>query len=97
MNVIFVLLGYLILINLVGFTAMFLDKRRARRGAFRIPESTLFTIAFMGGSLGSLIVMYLFHHKTRHRSFTVGIPLLLILQLFILIFLYLSPVQFKFL
>ncbi|MCI6812822.1 MAG: DUF1294 domain-containing protein [Lachnospiraceae bacterium] len=97
MNVIFVLLGYLILINLVGFTAMFLDKRRARRGAFRIPESTLFTIAFMGGSLGSLIGMYLFHHKTRHRSFTVGIPLLLILQLFILIFLYLSPVQFKFL
>ncbi|MGN1332615.1 MAG: DUF1294 domain-containing protein [Lachnospiraceae bacterium] len=97
MNVIFVLLGYLILINLVGFTAMFLDKRKARRGAFRIPESTLFTIAFMGGSLGSLIGMYLFHHKTRHRSFTVGIPLLLILQLFILIFLYLSPVQFKFL
>ena len=97
MNVIFVLLGYLILINLVGFTAMFLDKRRARRGAFRIPESTLFTIAFMGGSLGSLIGMYLFHHKTRHRSFTVVIPLLLILQLFILIFLYLSPVQFKFL
>ncbi|MGN0304962.1 MAG: DUF1294 domain-containing protein [Lachnospiraceae bacterium] len=97
MNVIFVLLGYLMLINLVGFTAMFLDKRKARKGAFRIPESTLFTIAFMGGSLGSLIGMYTFRHKTRHRSFTVGMPLLLLLQLLVLFFLYLSPIQFRFL
>lgn len=97
MNVIFVLLGYLMMINLVGFTAMFLDKRKARKGAFRIPESTLFTIAFMGGSLGSLIGMYTFRHKTRHRSFTVGMPLLLLLQLLVLFFLYLSPIQFRFL
>lgn len=97
MNVIFVLLGYLILINLVGFTAMFLDKRKARKGAFRIPESTLFTIAFMGGSLGSLIGMYTFRHKTRHLSFTIGMPLLLLLQLLVLFFLYLSPIQFRFL
>lgn len=97
MNVIFVLLGYLMLINLVGFTAMFLDKRKARKGAFRIPESTLFTIAFMGGSLGSLIGMYTFRHKTRHRSFTIGMPLLLLLQLLVLFFLYLSPIQFRFL
>lgn len=97
MNVIFVLVIYLVLVNVLGFTAMFSDKRKARKRAFRIPESTLFMLAFMGGSLGCLIGMYLFRHKTRHRSFTFGMPLLLALQLLAMLLLYLSPIQFRFL
>lgn len=97
MNVISVLVFYLVLINLLGFMSMLIDKRKARKRAFRIPESTLFMIAVLGGSLGSLIGMYLFHHKTRHSSFTIGMPLLLVLQLLALFLLYLSPIQFHFL
>lgn len=97
MNVISVLVFYLVLINLLGFMSMLIDKRKARKRAFRIPESTLFMIAVLGGSLGSLIGMYLFHHKTRHRSFTIGMPLLLVLQFLALFLLYLSPIQFHFL
>lgn len=97
MNVISVLLLYLLLINLLGLLAMFLDKRKARKRAFRIPESTLFIIAAMGGSLGSLMGMYLFHHKTRHLKFTLGMPLMLIFQLLLLLLLYLSPIEFIFL
>lgn len=97
MSVISVLLFYVILLNLLGFIAMFLDKQKARKRAFRIPESTLFMIAFIGGSLGVLIGMHLFHHKTRHRVFTFGIPAILIIQLLLLAALYLSPVRFIFL
>ncbi|MBQ9990529.1 MAG: DUF1294 domain-containing protein [Lachnospiraceae bacterium] len=97
MNVIAVLVFYLMLMNLLGLLSMLIDKKKARKRAFRIPESTLFMIAILGGSLGSLIGVHLFHHKTRHRSFTIGLPVLLVLQLLLLLLLYLSPIQFKFL
>ena len=71
---------YLILINLIGFLSMGLDKSKARRGKWRIKERTLFLIALVGGSTGSMCCMYFFRHKTKHRSFVIGIPAILILQ-----------------
>lgn len=72
---------YLALINALAFALMLADKRRARKKQWRIPESTLITCALLGGSLGALVGMYAAHHKTRHRKFTVGIPLILAVQL----------------
>ena len=66
---------------------MLADKLKAKRGAWRIPEKTLLGVAAAGGSIGSLIGMYTFRHKTKHIKFTVGIPLILILQLALVIWL----------
>lgn len=79
---------YLILINAVGFVIMLADKIKAKRGAWRIPEATLLTVAAIGGSLGTLLGMYLFRHKTKHPKFTVTVPLLLILHVVSLLRLY---------
>lgn len=94
MNVYIVIFGYIFLINLTGFIMMGVDKRKAVKQAFRIPESTLFIIAAIGGSIGSIVGMYVFHHKTRHWQFVYGMPVILVLQLLILIALKLSPIQF---
>ena len=75
----FVLL-YLGVTNLIGFLLMGIDKLKAKRRAFRIPEATLFTVALIGGSIGSLLGMYIFRHKTRHLKFTIGIPVILGIQ-----------------
>lgn len=75
-----ILLTYLTIINAVGFSFMLVDKRRAQKKHWRIPEATLMGIAAIGGSLGSLAGMYLFRHKTKHPKFTIGIPAILILQ-----------------
>lgn len=69
---------YLLIINAIGFLLMLIDKQKARRGAWRIPEATLMGVAFIGGSIGSIAGMYLFRHKTRHPKFTVGLPIILI-------------------
>ncbi len=81
MNVITLLTSYLAVINFTGFALMGIDKYKAKKRAFRIPEATLFIVAIIGGSVGSLIGMYLFRHKTRHRSFVFGMPLILLLQI----------------
>ncbi len=78
---------YLIIINAAGFLLMLVDKRKAQRGAWRIPESTLMGVAVLGGSVGALAGMYKFRHKTRHVKFTVGIPAILIVQLALLFWL----------
>lgn len=72
---------WLAAINLIAFALMGLDKRRARRGAWRISEQTLFLAALLGGALGGTAGMHLFHHKTRHWYFRFGFPILLLLQL----------------
>lgn len=77
---------YLIIMNLIGFFAMFLDKQKAKRNKWRIPEKTLFLLALLGGSLGTTLGMRCFHHKTKHWYFKFGMPLILILQLGILIY-----------
>ena len=76
---------YLIIINAAGFLLMLADKRKARRGAWRIPEATLIGAAALGGSIGVLAGMYLVRHKTRHLKFTLGVPFILIVQ-FVLVF-----------
>ncbi len=75
---------YLVIMNLLAFAAFGRDKSAARRGQRRIPEKTLFNIALLGGSLGALIGMHVFRHKTRHSSFVWGIPLFLIAHIAIL-------------
>ena len=97
MNAVTLLILYLLFANFLGFFIMYLDKERAKKRAFRIPESTLFTIAFIGGSIGSLFGMYTFRHKTRHWTFVIGMPLILFLQLLTILLLYFSPLEIKFL
>ena len=95
MDVIFILVLYGIIVNVAGFAAMGLDKGRARRKVWRIPESTLFLIALIGGSIGSLLGMYGFRHKTRHWYFVWGMPAILILQTALILYLlFASPLSF---
>lgn len=75
------LYAYLILINAVAFILMLADKHKAKKKKFRIPEATLMWSAALGGSIGALCGMYLVRHKTKHVKFTVGIPLILIVQI----------------
>lgn len=75
---------YLILINAVGFVLMLLDKHRARRGAWRIPEATLMAVALAGGSIGTMAGMYLIRHKTRHPKFALGLPMIFLLQILLM-------------
>ena len=79
---------FLILINAVAFLLMLADKQKARKNKWRIAESTLFSIAAVGGSLGILLGMYTFRHKTRHIAFTAGIPAILAVQIVIGVILY---------
>ncbi|MBV1822154.1 DUF1294 domain-containing protein, partial [Bacteroidales bacterium MSK.15.36] len=77
---------YFILINLLGLLFMYIDKEKAKRSKWRIKESTLFSIAMLGGSIGAYIGMKTFRHKTKHAKFKYGIPIIILIQL--LIFLY---------
>lgn len=74
------ILLYLLLINAAGFLLMLVDKLKAKKNLWRIPEKTLFLVAALGGSVGSLLGMYLVRHKTQHLTFTLGMPLILALQ-----------------
>ncbi len=78
-----ILIIYLLIINLVGVAAMGADKSKAKKGAWRIPEKTLFFISIIGGSIGTWAGMYLFRHKTKHWYFVIGMPLILIIQIVI--------------
>ena len=89
------LLAYFAAVNVLGFLFMGLDKLKAIRRGFRIPEATLFLIALIGGSVGSILGMYLFRHKTRHRRFTLGMPIILALQIILLLFLYFGPLKIR--
>lgn len=71
---------YLITINALGFLLMLIDKQKAKKNAWRIPERVLMTVAAVGGALGCLCGMYLFRHKTRHIKFSVGLPILFAVQ-----------------
>lgn len=78
-------LVYLLLANLVGFVLMGVDKHKAKKKQWRIPEKTLFLSAILGGSIGALYGMHLFHHKTKHKSFVFGMPAILVVQMLLLI------------
>ncbi len=79
-----IILGYLVLINILAYITMWSDKKRAIRHKYRISEKTLFTLAIIGGSLGSILGMNKFRHKTKHWYFKYGMPLIFILQLIII-------------
>jgi uncharacterized membrane protein YsdA (DUF1294 family) len=85
-----IFLFYALLINLFGFLLMVVDKRRAQRGKWRIPEAVLFLFAFLGGSVGCYLGMQIMRHKTKHPLFQLGIPLIFFLQGIILSYLFLS-------
>ena len=72
---------YLLIMNAAGFISMLADKHKAKKKLWRIPEATLLAIAALGGSIGSLVGMYAFRHKTKHLKFTLGVPAILIVQL----------------
>lgn len=71
---------YLIIVNALGFALMLIDKWKAKKNRWRIPEATLFIVAAIGGSIGSIAGMYTFRHKTKHIKFVVGMPLILAVQ-----------------
>lgn len=72
---------YLLVLNLMGFFSMGADKAKAESNSWRTPEKTLFLIAILGGSIGSILGMKIFRHKTRHAHFVIGMPLIMGIQL----------------
>ena len=76
---------YLLIINALGFALMLIDKFKAKENLWRIPERTLIGVALLGGSVGCLWGMYAARHKTKHLKFTIGIPVILAMQIMILI------------
>ena len=94
MNPITFLIIYFVIINIVGFALMGIDKRKAIKRTFRIPEATLFIVALIGGSIGSILGMQVFRHKTRHWYFVFGMPAILAIQIALFIFLLTGPIVF---
>ena len=79
-----IIIIYAVIINIIGLFSMLIDKRRAIKNKWRIPEKTLFLIAVIGGSVGSIAGMRLFRHKTKHWYFAYGMPAILIVQIVII-------------
>lgn len=77
---------YCIAINLLGFFIMWLDKRKAKKGAWRIPEKTLFIITALGGGIGTIAGMYTLRHKTQKLGFVIGFPFITILEIITIIY-----------
>lgn len=82
-----IILAYLAAINIAAFLVMGADKHKAKCHKRRISERSIFILGFVGGSLGVLLGMSIFHHKTRHLKFTIGIPLILLLNIMMLVYL----------
>jgi len=78
------LILYMIVLNLVGFVLMGIDKSRARNHAWRIPEKFLFMVSLLGGSIGTWVGMYVFRHKTKHWYFVIGMPAILAAQILLM-------------
>lgn len=72
---------YLIIINIIGFLIMYIDKQKAKKGKWRIPEKTIFIITVLGGGIGTISGMYAFRHKTQKLHFTIGLPTITILEI----------------
>lgn len=87
-----VALIYWTIINLLGFSIMGIDKKKAIRGAYRISEKSLFLTSLFGGSIGTWAGMYVFRHKTKHWYFVVGMPLIFFLQMGMLVMLYVKGI-----
>ncbi len=96
MNSFDIIILYVAAVNVVSFLMMGIDKRKAMKRAFRIPESTLFVLAIIGGSIGAIIGMHLFRHKTRHWYFLYGMPVILALQIILILAVLFSPIELNF-
>lgn len=83
------ILIYLLIINALAFVLMCIDKQKAKKHAWRIPEAVLLSIAVLGGSIGIMAGMEIFRHKTKHRRFSIGVPIIIVVQLAIAVFLFL--------
>ena len=79
-----ILIIYLLIINIIGFVLMGIDKQRAIRGAWRISEASLFLTTFLGGALGCALGMHQFRHKTKHWYFRFGLPAITLVQILLL-------------
>lgn len=77
---------YILSINLIGFFIMWLDKHKARKGSWRIPEKTLFIITAIGGGIGTTAGMFVFRHKTKKLNFLIGFPFITILEIILAIY-----------
>ena len=77
---------YFVIINVIGFLIMWLDKRKARKGSWRIPEKTLFIITALGGGIGTIVGMYTFRHKTQKLNFVIGLPLITVLEIILIVY-----------
>ena len=82
-----IIIIYLVIINIVGYAMMGIDKRKAQKGAWRISEAALFTAALLGGSIGSIAGMQRFGHKTKHWYFKYGMPAILLVQVALAVYL----------
>ena len=85
MQVILIILGYFLIMNVIGFVIMGMDKWRAKRRAWRIPEATLFAVCIFGGSIGSTLGMFSFRHKTKHWYFRYGFPAIMVIHFILII------------
>ena len=80
-SIIIFLVAYFLVMNLIGDAIVGVDKAKAKKHAWRIPEATLFSVAILGGSIGCILGMFHFRHKTKHWYFVVGMPLIFFIQL----------------
>lgn len=87
-NNIGIILVYILIINIITFFVMGIDKFKAKRGSRRVPEKTLFTLVFLGGGIGGIIAMYMFRHKNKKTRFVVCFPLILVVEILIFTCLY---------
>ena len=94
MNIVSLIIYYLVAINIVAFFVYGIDKLKAKRNRWRIPESTLLLLAVIGGSVGALLGMKVWHHKTMHKKFTYGIPLIIAVQTLFLNYLFFTSEVF---
>ena len=77
---------YFVVINIIGLFIMWLDKRKAIKGAWRIPEKTIFLITALGGGIGTISGMYIFRHKTQKLQFVLGLPVITILEIIAIVY-----------
>lgn len=82
-----IVIGYFIVINLISVVVCIWDKTEAKKGGWRVPEQSLFMLVFFGGGIGMYITMKTIRHKTQHKRFMIGVPLIIILQLAVVLFL----------
>ena len=81
-----IIIYYFVIINIFGFLVMGIDKLKAKSGSWRIPENTLFMFAVLGGGIGTTTGMYVFRHKTKKKSFTIGMPTIVVLEIILIIY-----------